>query len=196
MFYRTELEDQLRVPPRMFWEQIETANLKKLQEKFDGFISKDFGTVIEVVNIKNIGDGVIVPGDGASYYKTQFELITFKPEVQEVVHGKIKDIADFGAFINLGPMDGMIHISQAMDDFVSLSKDKVLQGRDSKRVLKVNDDCRARIIAVSFKDIANPKIGVTMRQQGLGKLDSLKEAPIVHTEEEKKETKKKEVKKE
>jgi DNA-directed RNA polymerase subunit E' len=71
----------------------------------------------------------------------------------------------------LGPIDGMIHISQTMDDYVSFAKDKVLTGRDSKRSLKVGDLCRARIIAVSFKDLTNPKIGLTMRQPGLGKLE-------------------------
>ena len=69
----------------------------------------------------------------------------------------------------------MIHISQTMDDFVSFSKDKSLTGKETKRVLKVNDLCRARIIAVSFKDMLNPKLGLTMRQQGLGRIDWVKE---------------------
>ncbi|MBT4417441.1 DNA-directed RNA polymerase, partial [archaeon] len=30
------------------------------------------------------------------------------------------------------------------------------------------DACRARIVSVSFKDISNPKIGLTMRQHRLG----------------------------
>ena len=77
--------------------------------------------------------------------------------------------------MSIGPVDGMIHISQTMDDFVSFSKDKVLMGRDSKRNLHVGDLCRSRIIAVSFKDITNPKIGLTMRQPGLGRLDWIKE---------------------
>ena len=97
--------------------------------------------------------------------------------MQEIVLGKIKDIAEFGAFINIGPIDGMIHISQTMDDFVSFSKDKTLSGKETKRSLKVNDICRARIIAVSFKDVLNPKLGLTMRQQGLGRLDWIKEEP-------------------
>jgi DNA-directed RNA polymerase subunit E' len=62
-----------------------------------------------------------------------------------------------------------------MDDFVSFSKEKTLAGRESKRILKVGDECIARIIAVSFKDVSNPKIGVTMRQPGLGKLEWLEE---------------------
>ena len=69
----------------------------------------------------------------------------------------------------------MIHISQSMDDFVSFGKDKVLLGKESKRALKVSDLCRARIIAVSYKDISNPKLGLTMRQAGLGRLDWIDE---------------------
>ena len=30
---------------------------------------------------------------------------------------------------------------------------------------------KARLIAVSFKDVSNPKLGLTMRQEFLGKLE-------------------------
>ncbi len=175
MFYRTELKDHIRVPPNIFDVPLEEAIVQRVKKKYEGYISKDFGIVIDVLSIDNIGEGIIIPGDGAPYYKIDFELLTYKPEMQEVVLGKIKDIADFGAFINLGPIDGMIHVSQTMDDFVSFSKEKVLTGKESKRVLKVGDSCRARIIAVSFKDLQNPKIGLTMRQTGLGKLEWVEE---------------------
>jgi DNA-directed RNA polymerase subunit E' len=100
--------------------------------------------------------------------------------------GKIRDIADFGAFITIGPIDGMIHISQTINDFVSFSKDKSLQGKDTKRSLKINDKCIARIIQISYKDIANPRVGLTMRQQGLGKEDWVKEDLVGKKEEKKK----------
>ncbi len=89
--------------------------------------------------------------------------------------GKIIEISDFGAFVNIGPLDGMVHISQAMDDYVSFSKSNTLTGKETKRSLKVGDVCRAKIIAVSYKDMANPKVGLTMRQQGLGKEEWLAE---------------------
>src|SRR3989339_5407 len=175
MFYKTELKDHIRVPPNLFNLPLEEAVIKRIKTKYSGFISKELGIVIDVAGMKDIGEGVIIPGDGASYYDVSFELLTFRPEMQEVVVGKIKDIAEFGAFINIGPIDGMIHISQTMDDFVSFSKDKTLTGKETKRVLKVADLCRSRIIAVSFKDVLNPKLGLTMRQQGLGRLDWIKE---------------------
>ena len=70
----------------------------------------------------------------------------------------------------MGPIRGMIHISQTMDDFVSFSDSGVLTGKDGKKNLVQGDKCIARIVAVSYKG-EEPKIGLTMRQPGLGKLD-------------------------
>ncbi|MBR9677361.1 DNA-directed RNA polymerase [Candidatus Woesearchaeota archaeon] len=175
MFYKVQLTDHIRVPPNTFSEDTETSVIKEIKNKFEGYISKELGIVVDVTKIVKVKEGTIIPGDGAIYYNTDFELLTFKPELQEVVIGIIKDIADFGAFINIGPIEGMIHISQTMDDFVSFSKDKVLLGKESKRSLRVGDVCRTRLIAISYKDITNPKLGLTMRQQGLGKLEWLEE---------------------
>lgn len=194
MFYKVELKDHIRVPPDLFGLPLDEAVIKRIKAKYTGFISQELGVVIDVSDVGSIGEGIIVPGDGASYYDTKFKLITFKPEIQEVVMGKIRDIADFGAFMTIGPIDGMIHISQAMDDFVSFSKDKTLAGKESKKTLRVNDVCRSRVIAVSYKDPMNPKIGLTMRQSGLGRLDWIeddkKDAGAEEEKEEKKEDKK------
>jgi DNA-directed RNA polymerase subunit E' len=192
MFYKITVQDHIRVSPRFFGKDLKDAVKAGIKLKYDGLIDQSMGVVVDVIDVKEVGEGVIIPGDGASYYETTFEILSYKPELQEVVVGRIKDIADFGAFITLGPIDGMIHISQTMDDFVSFAKDKVLTGRDSKRFLKVGDVCRARVIAVSFKDPNNPKIGLTMRQLGMGKTDwSAVAAPPVVAKEEKKEKKSK-----
>ncbi len=171
MYYRIKVKDHIRLPPDQFGKELDIALIGEIKNKYDGYISKELGLVIDIEKIDTITEGIIIPGDGATYYETTFDLITFIPEQQEVVYGIIKDIADFGAFINLGPMDGMIHISQAMNDFVSFAKDKTLAGKETKRTLHINDKCRARIIAISYKDISNPKLGLTMRQEGLGKED-------------------------
>ena len=169
MFFKVKLKDHIRVSPDKFGMELRQAVITEIKNKFSGYISKELGLVIDVSDVEDIGEGIIIPGDGASYYNTTFTLLSFEPEMQEVIRGKIKDMADFGVFFSLGPIDGMIHISQTMNDYVSFSKDKVLLGKDSKRNLTVTDKCRARIIAVSYKDIANPKLGLTMRQAGLGK---------------------------
>lgn len=171
MFYAVKVQDHIRVPPAMFGLDLTESVVKAVKEQYTGYISKDLGIVIDVLDVDEVKDGIIIPGDGASYYETVFELLVYLPEMQEVVPGLIKDVAEFGAFINLGPIDGMIHVSQAMNDFVSATKEKTLQGKDTGRILKVGDSCLARMVAVSYKDRANPKFGLTMRQEGLGKDD-------------------------
>jgi len=175
MFYRIKVKDHIRVPPSMFDKDQKTAVLENVKSTYEHFVSKELGFVVNVIDVGDIKEGVIVPGDGAGYYETEFELLTYKPELNELVFGKVRDITDFGAFLDLGAAEGMVHISQSMDDFVSFSKDKVLQGKKTNQSIKVGDKCRARIIAVSYKDMNNPKIGLSMRQEGLGKIEWLEQ---------------------
>ena len=191
MFFKIELRDHVRVPPLFFGEDLDVAVTKAARNKFEGLIAPHLGIVVDVLGVKDVGEGTIIAGDGAAYYEAVVGVLALRPELQEVVFGRIKDITDFGAFLTMGPVDGMIHISQTMDDFVSFSKDKVLLGRDTKRTLRVGDLCTARVIAVSYKDIANPKIGLTMRQPWLGKPEWSEKAPAKEAGEEKEEKKEK-----
>ena len=170
MFYLAEIEDYVRVEPKLFGLATIGAVRQQLKDTYAEYISKDMGKVVEVVDVLEVGEGIIIPGDGAAYYKSKFKLLIWKPEIQELVYGVIAEITNFGAFINLGAMQGMIHISQTMDDYVSFSKSNTLVGKSGKKSLKKNDSCLARIVAISFRG-DEPKIGLTMRQPGLGKLE-------------------------
>ncbi len=170
MFYLLEIEDYIRVAPRHFGSPTKEAIEKQLNESYVNNITKELGFVISVISIGNIDDGVIIPGDGAPFYKSNFKLLVWKPELQELVYGTIAEITNFGAFMQIGPAQGMIHISQTMEDYVSLSKTGTLSGKASKRNLSKGDECLARIVAISYKS-GEPKIGLTMRQPGLGKID-------------------------
>ena len=170
MFSLVEVEDYVRVEPKLFGLKTADAVKEQLRASYVNLQDKDIGTVVDVLEVLSVDDGIIIPGDGAAYYKSRFKIITFKPELQEIVYGKIQEITNFGAFIDMGVVRGMIHISQTMDDFVSFSKSGNLPGKDGKKSLNVGDNCLARIVAISYKG-EEPKIGLTMRQPGLGKLE-------------------------
>ncbi|MBP7708195.1 DNA-directed RNA polymerase [Candidatus Pacearchaeota archaeon] len=170
MFYLIEVEDHVRVEPKLFGLKTADAVKEQLHVTYANYQDRDIGTVVDVLEVTKVDDGIIIPGDGAAYYKSSFKLVVFRPELQEIVYGTIAEITNFGAFIDMGVLRGMIHISQTMDDFVSFSKTGSLTGKDGKRSLNVGDNCMARVVAISFKG-EEPKIGLTMRQPGLGKLD-------------------------
>jgi DNA-directed RNA polymerase subunit E' len=185
MFYLTEVEDYIRVEPKLFGLPTVEAIEKQLTDIYSEYYEEELGRVVTVIEILNVGEGVIIPGDGAAYYNTRFKVLAWKPELQELVFGEISEITNFGAFINMGVMKGMIHIGQTMDDYVSFSKSNTLTGKASKRSLKTGDLCLARIVAISHRG-DEPKIGLTMRQPGLGKIEWIKEDQIRKEREAKK----------
>ena len=185
MFYLTEVEDYIRVEPKLFGIPTIEAVEKQLRETYATYYDKELGKVISVIDVLRVGEGILIPGDGAAYYNSTFTLLTWKPELHEIVYGIISEITNFGAFIDMGGMRGMIHISQTMEDYVSFSKTNTLTGKSSKKVLKSGDLCLARVVAISHKG-DEPKIGLTMRQPGLGKLEWIKEDSIKREKEAKK----------
>ncbi len=169
MYEIVSIKDRIRVPPHLFKDKLEDSVEGAIKDGYEGIFDRKIGVLLLNISVNSIGEGVILPGDGAVYYDAEFDMLVWKPELQEIVKGFVSEITEFGAFIRIGPVEGMVHLSQVMDDFVSYSKSGSLQGRESNSVIKVGDQVVARIIAISFKTSETPKIGLTMRQKGLGK---------------------------
>jgi DNA-directed RNA polymerase subunit E' len=172
------VEDTVRVPPNRFSEPLNEVIIDVIHKNYVGLTDKDVGTVLVITELKEVGVGRVIMGDGASYHDVTFEALVYKPELNEVVLGEVVEIVEFGAFVRLGPIDGLVHVSQVMDDFVGYDKKKgTLYGKESKRSLKEGDKVRTRIVSVSLKrGTKGGKIGLTMRQPGLGKLEWIEEA--------------------
>ena len=188
MFKLLSLEDTIRIPPDKFGSPLNEAGREQLRIKYEGMVDPEFGYVMAVTDIGVKPIGKIIPGDGATYHKVSFSLLTFFPKLQEIVEGEVVEMADFGAFIRVGPIDALLHVSQLMDDFISYDeKQGVLMGKETKRKLISGDRIRARITAVSLpRGGGSGKVGVTARQPYLGKLEWIKkEVEKLQTETEK-----------
>jgi len=173
LFKLITLEDTIRIPPETFGNPLEAVGHQQVKVKYEGIVNEELGYVIAVANVNVSPIGKIIPGDGATYHKVAFSLLTFYPKIQEVVEGEVVEIADFGAFVRVGPIDALLHVSQLMDDFISYDeKQGVLLGKETKRKLTNGDEVRVRITAVSLgRAGSSGKIGVTARQPFLGKLE-------------------------
>ena len=196
MFKLITLQDTIRIPPNTFGNPLEKVGRDQVKAKYEGIVDEELGYVIAVTKVEVSPTGKIIPGDGATYHKVAFSLLTFFPVIQEIVEGDVVEIADFGAFVRIGPIDALLHVSQLMDDYMSYDeKQGVLLGKETKRKLTSGDQIRVRITAVSLgRAGSSGKIGVTARQPFLGKLEWLKmdaaktkEAPEKKAKESKKE---------
>jgi len=176
MYLLTQREKVVRIPPDRLGEDINQVVNELAREAYEGRIEGNESLTVLLKNIETVGDGRIVHGDGAVYQTVKFDSLVFRPFVQEIVEGNVCEVLKFGAFVRFGPLDGLLHISQVMDDRIDIDdSNQRLIGKDTKRDLKIGDMVRARIVTLSFNE-RNPresKIGLTMRQPGLGKLEWL-----------------------
>jgi DNA-directed RNA polymerase subunit E' len=194
MFKLITLQDTIRIPPETFGNPLKQVGRDQVKSKYEGIVDEELGYVIAVTRVEVSPTGKIIPGDGATYHKVTFSLLTFYPIIQEIVEGDVVEIADFGAFVRIGPVDALLHVSQLIDDYMSYDeKQGVLLGKETKRKLTNGDNLRVRITAVSLgRAGSSGKIGVTARQPFLGKLewlklDAAKTAPDSKASENKKE---------
>lgn len=80
--------------------------------------------------------------------KEMQEALFARIEIGMMVEGTVKNLTDFGAFIDLGGADGLLHISEMSWGRVD----------DPKKLFKVGDQ-----VSVMIKDISDTKIALTMK---------------------------------
>jgi len=176
MYRKMKLEGVVRIAPDQMGLPLMEAVELALRNKYEACVDKTLGAIVAVLGADSIGEGHILAGDGAVYYEVTFDAIVFKPEMQEIIEGEIVEIVKFGAFLSLGPFDGLLHVSQITNEYIAYDeKNARLVSKESNKFLAEGDKVRARIIAVSLneKEPRASKIGLTMRQTGLGKIDWL-----------------------
>ena len=171
MYFRMKLMDKVRVPPNRLGEPLRAVVLNVLQQQLEGAIDREIGIFIAVTKVLDIGEGELIPGDGAVYYDVTFEALVLRLALQEVIEGDVVETTTFGCFVSLGPIDAMLHVSQISDDFINYDeKNGRLICQESKRFIGVGDAIRARVVTLSLneREPRESKIGLTMRQAGLG----------------------------
>jgi len=176
LFMLVEVSEIVGIPPADFGKPLEKVVLNELRKRYEGAVDEELGYIIMVIDAKVDRVGRILPRDGSTYHRSTFTLLTYMPLLNEVVLGEVVEITDFGCFVRIGPLDGLIHISQIMDDYITYDeKNNMLVGRKSGRKLLVGDDVRGRINAVSLAGGAGGKVSLVTRQPMMGSLKWIEE---------------------
>src|SRR4030066_429793 len=147
MYVMASREDVVRIPPNMLGEDFPKLVMKLAQDTFQNKVEGDGSFTVLVKDIEPLGGGRIIHGDGAVYQKVKFDALMFRPTLHEVIEGPVCEALKFGAFVRFGPLDGVLHISQIMDDRIDVDTDGPrLIGKDTKREIRLGDSARAGIV--------------------------------------------------
>ncbi|HAR55036.1 TPA: 30S ribosomal protein S1 [Patescibacteria group bacterium] len=74
----------------------------------------------------------------------EFDALTSKIQVGEVLTGRVSGVVDFGIFVNFGELEGLVHISE-------ISWDKV---EDPRSFAKVGDNLQVQVIGIEGDKIS------------------------------------------
>jgi len=64
----------------------------KLYSDVEGTCSGQFGYIIAVVSMSDIGNGIVMPGSGQAEFVARYRAIVFKPFKGEVVDGVVNNV--------------------------------------------------------------------------------------------------------
>ncbi len=179
MYHLDHRRDVVRIPPERLGPELVHVLTELAQQQFEGKLVDGASLAVTIRDVKPVGEGHIIHGDGGVYQEVEYEALLFRPEIQEIVEGSVVEIRKFGAFVRFGPLDGLLHVSQIMDDRVNIDEhNQRLVGVESKKDLKVGYKVRARVVSLSLSEISprDSRIGLTMRQPALGRLEWIQEA--------------------
>jgi DNA-directed RNA polymerase subunit E' len=178
MYMMTEVQKIVPIPPSRLGENIDDIVGAISGEVYEGKLMEDRSIAVLVKGAQAVGPGKIVHGDGSVYQTVKMEMLVFQLRDNEVIEGVVAEVVSFGAFVKFGPLDGLLHISQIMDDRVDVDMENGrIIGKNAGRTLSVGDRVRARVVSIEFneKSPEDSRIGLTMKQPGLGRLEWIEE---------------------
>ncbi len=178
MYYIHTIKDTISVPPKFFGQNLEKTSEEVLRGRYERILDKDLGIILAIFNVRDISDGHLLPGDPSTHHDLTYDVLTFNLDIEEVIIGEVSELAEFGCFVRLGPIDGLVHLSQITSDFINYDrKSGVFTSKNTGKSLKKGDVVYAKVSSISLKNnIKDTKIALTMRPDGLGKAEWLKES--------------------
>lgn len=117
-----ELTHTILLHPSYFGPRMLQYLESKLYSDVEGTCSGQFGYIISVVNIKDVGKGMIIPGTGQAEFIARYQAVVFKPFKGEVVDGIVNNVNrvclsslchsyrhahlrdEMGFFVDVGPL--------------------------------------------------------------------------------------------
>ncbi|XP_049295625.1 DNA-directed RNA polymerase III subunit RPC8 [Anopheles funestus] len=108
MFVLAELKDNVRIAPELFGLKLPEAIKDEINRKLANKVLLNVGLCIALKDIIQLGDSIILPGDGASHTEVNFRYIVFRPIIGDVITGKIRSCSREGVHITLGFFDDIL----------------------------------------------------------------------------------------
>jgi len=168
MFVLTELCDTVAILPRHFNINLNEAIDFALNKKFANKIVHNVGLCIALWDVTKVDDSFIFPGDGSSHTRVAFRFVVFRPYMDEILIGKIRNCCKEGVYVSMGFFDDVFLPADQLRTPSRFDEANQLwiweyQAEDEKHNLEMlrEDEIRFRVMDEIFVDVSpsGPEIG-------------------------------------
>ncbi len=91
----------------------------KLYSDVEGTCSGEFGYIIAVVSILDIGKGLVMPGNGQAEFVTRYRAIVFKPFKGQVMDGVVVNVNKVRRPLSVRVTSWVRRVADALDRWAS-----------------------------------------------------------------------------
>merc|ERR1712227_267472 len=161
MGFLSELKSLVRLFPRGFNKSLEDQVTDELNRKLANKVLLNVGLCLSLYDILEIGDSFIFPGDGSSHTRVRFRMLVFRPEIEEVLVGKIKNCSKEGVQVSLEffddiliPSDSLQHPARYDDsESVWIWEYPLEDGEHHDLFMDAGEQIRFKVVSESFVDV-------------------------------------------
>lgn len=109
---------EISIEPHLLNCNIERIVKDKVWDKMKTVCSGEFGFVLRLNSIDNIGIGTIDVDSGTVIHPVRFTITSFKPEIDSIVIAQITAVSKSGFFAQLGPLEIFVPHTHIPDSYV------------------------------------------------------------------------------
>lgn len=150
-----QLMREIPIEPHLLNCNISRVIKDKVWDIMKSVCSGEYGFVLRLNNIDEIGMGSIDSGNGTVVYPVTFTITSFKPNVGEIIICKVTAVTKSGFFCQLGPLEIFVPHTHIPEDYVyKLGKvnSENVYGNEHTQVKK-DEYVRVKLCAIQKMDI-------------------------------------------
>ncbi|ODQ81265.1 hypothetical protein BABINDRAFT_175032 [Babjeviella inositovora NRRL Y-12698] len=157
MFILSNVTDLVRIPPHTFGRPVKESVTTELNKKYANKIINNLGLVVTIWDLLEVDDGLLKPGDGATFINVRFRCVVWKPFVGEVLTGWIANCTPEGIKVKLEFYDEIFIPANYLFEGCEYSPEDLAwvwrPDADTNLYLDVNEKIRFRVEEEIFANI-------------------------------------------
>jgi len=174
MFFHVKMTRFIELPPSCFYKNMKREINQRLLEDVEGTCQAEYGYIVCVTEVEEIGDGRIRDDIPEVSFPVEFRAIVFRPFKNEVLDGVVTQMDQFGIFVEVGPLQVYVSDQQIPSDY-TLNTDlqphwAYEHNEDPELKITIDTEVRMKLMNVRIELTEMAAVG-TLNVNYMGPLD-------------------------